>query len=210
MRLGLFYGSTLGHTAGVACRLAARLGPAVARTASVAGLTAGDLEGYDALVLGTSTWYLGALQDDWERFLGQLERADLRGVPVAFFGTGDQDGFPVTFVDAMGRLRERVAGRGADVRFGVSDDRRYDFGASRALLPDGRFCGLALDEDNQSALTDERLDRWAAQLGRELRLPREPARPRSRTLRVVGRVVDAGAFVERAAVRALRGAPIAR
>lgn len=172
MRIGLFYGSTLGRTAMVARRIARRLGSSVVeRVSSVAEIKAADLSGFDALVLGTSTWYLGALQDDWDAFCAELEGAELAGVPVVFFGVGDQTGFPSTFVDAMGALRERVSRCGADVRHGHAHDGRYTFRASRALLPDGRFCGLALDEDNQAHLTDERLDRWCAQLRRELRLP---------------------------------------
>ena len=32
---------------------------------------------------------------------------------------------------------------------------------------DGKFCGLALDEDNQEELTDVRISEWTADLKRE-------------------------------------------
>jgi len=45
----------------------------------------------------------------------------------------------------------------------------YDFTESKALR-DGKFVGLALDEDNQSDLTDERIKAWVAQLKPEFGL----------------------------------------
>ena len=40
---------------------------------------------------------------------------------------------------------------------------------------DGRFCGLALDDDNQAELTASRIRRWCEQLCAELGLRRERA-----------------------------------
>ncbi len=39
----------------------------------------------------------------------------------------------------------------------------YDFDASKAVK-NGQFVGLALDEDNQSELTESRITTWVAQL----------------------------------------------
>ena len=36
----------------------------------------------------------------------------------------------------------------------------------RALF-DGKFCGLAIDEDNESELTDQRLQAWVQQINAE-------------------------------------------
>jgi len=40
----------------------------------------------------------------------------------------------------------------------------YDHDDSKALLPDGRFCGLMLDEDNQSEESEGRANKWIEQL----------------------------------------------
>ena len=32
---------------------------------------------------------------------------------------------------------------------------------------DGKFCGLAIDEDNESELTDQRLQAWVQQINAE-------------------------------------------
>jgi len=62
----------------------------------------------------------------------------------------------------MGILEERIAAQGGTtVGYWPADG--YDFSASKALR-DGKFVGLALDEDNQSDLTASRIATWAAQL----------------------------------------------
>ena len=44
------------------------------------------------------------------------------------------------------------------------------FEASKGLYDDNHFLGVGLDEDNESHLTDERLDLWLAQVLQELAL----------------------------------------
>ena len=45
----------------------------------------------------------------------------------------------------------------------------HDFEESKAVI-DARFCGLALDEDSQSDLTEDRINAWPRQLKGELKL----------------------------------------
>jgi flavodoxin I len=45
----------------------------------------------------------------------------------------------------------------------------YDFSDSKALR-NGKFCGLALDDDNQPDLTDKRIQQWVGQLKTEFGL----------------------------------------
>lgn len=172
MRLALVYGSTLGRTARAARLLRDELGAGrVQRFGSVASLGPGALRDCDVVLLGCSTWYVGELQDDWAAMLDELGGLDLRGVRVGLFGMGDQLGFPDTYCDALGRLRELLAERGATLDLGLCTADGYAFRASRAQLPDGRLCGLALDDDNQPERTGLRVRRWARQLLRELGLP---------------------------------------
>ena len=46
----------------------------------------------------------------------------------------------------------------------------YDYKASQAMVDD-RFLGLALDQINQPALTEARVDAWLQQLASELKAP---------------------------------------
>jgi flavodoxin I len=46
----------------------------------------------------------------------------------------------------------------------------YHFEASKGLADDDHFIGLAIDEDRQPELTNERVDAWVKQIVEELSL----------------------------------------
>ena len=46
----------------------------------------------------------------------------------------------------------------------------YHFEASKGLADDKHFLGLAIDEDRQPELTNERVDKWVKQIFDELQL----------------------------------------
>ncbi|MCD8493393.1 MAG: flavodoxin domain-containing protein [Geovibrio sp.] len=104
----------------------------------------------------------GDLQDDWEALKKPLANADLSGKTVALFGSGDQDGYPDTFVDGIGILYDAGLLRQGDVVGFVSTD-GYSYDASLAER-DGEFVGLPIDEDNQADMTDERIKAWVASI----------------------------------------------
>ena len=91
---GIFFGSTMGTTEAVAADIAKQLGVADADVHNVADTPAGEVQKYDLLVLGSSTWGAGELQDDWYGFLDQLKAQDLSGKKVALFGCGDSGSYP--------------------------------------------------------------------------------------------------------------------
>ena len=64
-KTGIFYGSTTGTTESVARLIAEKLGVSPADVHDVSKLDAALAESYEALILGTSTWGDGELQDDW-------------------------------------------------------------------------------------------------------------------------------------------------
>jgi flavodoxin I len=158
--INIIYGSDSGTTRGIADAIAAKL--ANARTVDVKGATKGDFEAPDLVILGTPTYGLGDLQDDWARGLDLIAEADLTGRKVALFGTGDQSTYADTFVDGVGKLYDAVVARGAEV-IGFTSTEGYTFDASKAER-EGRFVGLILDEDNQRDLSKARIDAWIGQL----------------------------------------------
>ncbi|MDR0538122.1 MAG: flavodoxin [Tannerellaceae bacterium] len=164
IKIGIFYGSSGGNTKGIADRIAKKLGVGNGDIHDVAKATAGDLTAYDALLFGSSTWGLGDLQDDWEDYIKVVSRADLTGKKVALFGCGDSSSFPDTFCDAMGKIYLAVKDKASVGGFVETDG--YSFDSSEAVV-ENRFAGLALDEDNESHLTDERIEKWVAVLKRE-------------------------------------------
>jgi flavodoxin I len=116
---------------------------------------------YDLVILGTSTWGCGDMQDDWEPY-ADLPNINLAGRKAAVFGLGDQRGFSDTFVDAMARLAASLETAGATLIGSWLTD---GYGLSGSLaVRNGKFVGLALDEDSQSELTAGRLSAWTRQL----------------------------------------------
>lgn len=165
-KTGIFYGSTTGTTESVARLIADKLGIAPADVHEVSKVDVALVESYDALILGTSTWGDGELQDDWYDGLKVLQGAHLSGKIVALFGCGDSESYSDTFCDAMGLLYEGLKDSGCTF-VGAVDDSDYTYSASVAAA-DGKFVGLALDDVNESDRTDDRVSAWAAQLQAEL------------------------------------------
>lgn len=163
---GLFYGSSSGNTQSVAGMIARGLGIEGTDVIDVSKATPEMLRKYDILILGSSTWGLGDLQDDWEDFIGALEKADLSGKKVAVFGTGDSSSYPDSFCDAIGLVAEAAEKAGATLIGTEVDASGYVFDSSKALRDD-TFCGLPLDEDNEADKTGERVDRWVEKLKAE-------------------------------------------
>ena len=64
--IGIFYGSSTGTTSDLAQKIASALGVDSANVMDVANADAAAAAKYDVLLLGSSTWGLGDLQDDWE------------------------------------------------------------------------------------------------------------------------------------------------
>ena len=163
--IGIFYGSSTGTTEGIARRIAERLGINDKDIHDVAGASPANLVPYEVLLLGSSTWGAGDLQDDWEDFLGKIKGADLGGKLVGLFGCGDSASFSDTFCDALGTIRDGLRGTGCAF-IGATAADGYSFDSSTAV-EDGKFVGLALDEMNEDDQTDGRIDRWIDTLRRE-------------------------------------------
>lgn len=159
MATTLIYGSDSGATRAVANKIAKKI---PVKLVDIKKATPADFEDCDLLILGIPTYGGGELQVDWEERLDVMKEANLAGKKVALFGLGDQATYPDTFLDAMGALYDAVLDEGAEV-VGYADNEDFEFDASTALR-DGRFVGLALDQDNQSSKSDKRIAAWIARL----------------------------------------------
>jgi flavodoxin I len=163
MKIAIVYGSTTGKTEAIARQLQQHFDDA--DTINVENLDPTTLNRYELLICGTSTWGLGELQSDWEQMIESIAHVKLEGKKVAFFGLGDQVGFPDSFVDGIATLHQAFVQSGA-VSIGRWQDSGYVYAAS-AAAENGYFLGLPLDEDNQPGLTGERLRMWCEQLKAE-------------------------------------------
>lgn len=120
--------------------------------------TAEQIDGYSALIFGSPTLGDGEYPEPLLEFLPNFDDIDFSTKTVALYGLGDQEGYPDEFVDALGMLYEELEDREATL-IGQWPTDGYTYDSSKAEM-DGEFCGLVLDQDNQSSLTEERLAKW--------------------------------------------------
>ena len=157
------FGSSTGTCEAIAEKIAQKLGCEVM---DVQNLTAEVVESHENLILGTSTWGAGELQNDWYDGLKVLQGADLSGKTIALFGCGDCESYSDTFVGGIGELYNAIKASGA--RFvGAVDTDGYTFDDSEAVI-DGKFIGLPLDDVNEDDKTDTRIDAWIAEISPNL------------------------------------------
>ena len=167
--IGLFFGTQTGNTQTEAEIIQKEFGGEYVVTLNdISQAELNDFNDYTYIIIGCPTWNIGELQSDWESFYDELDNIDFSGKKVAYFGAGDQVGYPDSFQDAIGILEEKISEKGGETVGYWSTD-GYEFTESKAVR-DGKFVGLALDEDNQSDLTNERIQAWVAQLKQEFGL----------------------------------------
>ncbi len=165
-KVGIFYASDTGNTEVIAERLQAAFGEDNAQIFDVSDADASDMEPFTNLIFSSPTWGSGDLQDDFEEFMEEINEADLSGKTIALFGLGDGVTYEDTFVDAMGQIYEALEEKECKIVGSVSTE-GYEYDESMAEKEEGKFVGLALDEDNQDDLTDERIANWVSQLKNE-------------------------------------------
>lgn len=165
MKYGIFYGSQTGTTADVAKKIAAALGVADSDIHNVADTAPDKLGDYDVIVLGTSTWGNGEIEDDWYDFLDGAQSLDLSDKKMALFGCGDET-MADTFCNGVHDLYKRMKRTGAKL-IGKYTAVPFKFDKSEAVDSLHFALGLLLDEVSHADLTDARISDWAAQVRKE-------------------------------------------
>ena len=167
--IGLFYGTDTGNTERIAKRIKelaeAKLGEGSIDLLEIYKKKREDMAKYSLLILGMPTWYDGELQGDWEEFILEMQQIDFSGKKVAFFGLGDQYGYSSYFCDALGLFAEIVE-KNKGTLIGAWPITGYEHDYSKAQRGD-HFVGLCIDEDNQSELSEERMQQWVEQITAE-------------------------------------------
>ena len=151
------FGSSTGTCENIANTIGEKLG---AEVINVTDFSADTVANYDNLILGTSTWGAGELQDDWYDGVKVLKAADLSGKTIAIFGCGDSESYSDTYCSGMKEIYD--AAEGAKILPGVSTD-GYTFDDSEAVV-DGAFVGRALDDVNEDDQTEGRIDAWLGEI----------------------------------------------
>lgn len=161
-KIGIFYGSTAGVTEEIAEKIAEYFDE---ESCDLYNMEEDfddfdDMLKYDYLLLGSSTWGAGEIQNDWRDPLVDMEeeKPDFSGKVVALFGAGDCQDHGENFVSALGTLYDYFKSAGATI-VGNVPTKDYTFKESFAVR-DGKFVGLPIDEVNESEKTEERIASW--------------------------------------------------
>lgn len=165
-KIGLFYVESAVKSSRIAKKIREEFGAEYIDMIPVENAWSNDFQAYDNLIAGVSTWFDGELHTYWDELLPELESLNLKGKKVALFGLGDQVNYPDNFVDGLGILGEAFERGGARL-VGFTSIEDYAFNNSRALRGE-QWCGLVIDIENQSKLTDQRITKWCEQLKKEL------------------------------------------
>ena len=161
-KIGLFYAANAVKTSQVAKKIRKVLGAENVDIIPAEQAWGNDFEAYDNLIIGVSTWFDGELPTYWDELIPELETLDLKGKRVALFGLGDQVNYPDNFADGLGLLGDAFEKAGASL-VGFTPTKDYSFNRSKALRGN-EWCGLVLDFENQSEMTDGRIKAWCDRL----------------------------------------------
>ena len=166
MKIGLFYGSTTCYTEIAAEKIQQHFSDELTvELFNIKDTPLADCQQFDLLIFGISTWDYGEIQEDWESHWAEISTLNLSNKVIALFGMGDQIGYTDWFQDALGMLHDEINAQAITQLGFWPNDSNYEFEASKALTEDGKqFVGLALDEDSQYELSDERIATWVEQV----------------------------------------------
>lgn len=164
-KIGLFYGTEATKTGLVAKKIQEAFGDDMIDVIAIEKAWQKDFDKYENIIAGTSTWFDGELPTYWDELRSELESLKLKGKKIALFGLGDQVKYPDNFADGIGILADIFESVGGKI-VGMTSPKDYTFEHSLALKG-GKFRGLAIDFENQSGKTDQRVKDWCEQLKKE-------------------------------------------
>ncbi len=161
MKFTIVFASATGHTEDIAERLDQLLPDSELKELSDFQ-DIKDIEACEALICCTPTWNTGSdvkrSGTAWDEHIEQIPTLNCSGKPVAIVGLGDSAAFSKFFCDAMEELYTAFQKAGGKSIGHVSGE-DYIFDDSKSMI-NGMFCGLPIDEDNESEKTQDRLESW--------------------------------------------------
>ncbi len=106
-----------------------------------------ELLNYDLILLGSSTWNFGELQQNMKAFEPELQKLNLAGKFAAAFGSGDKQGYADYFCKAVDILEEDLLRCGAEI-----------------VMP-----SLKVDESEDRDKREEIIKKWTEELVKEVK-----------------------------------------
>ena len=170
MTVGIYFATTTGKTEDIAERIHGLLDGAESPKDISDVDDLNELTSHDGIICGIPTWNTGADSERsgtaWDTILDEIGELNLSGKKVAIFGLGDSSTYTENYCDAMEELHRYFQKAGATM-VGYVSSSEYTFDESKSIIGES-FCGLPLDEDSESDMTDDRISQWANQLKNEI------------------------------------------
>ena len=117
MKVLIAYGSTTGTTESISELIKQNMNHDV-QIINIREVKEEEIKAADTVLLGSSTWGYGELQDDFSDYIDLIDSSTYGGKNVAVFGAGDADGFADVFCEAVNIISEKLESAGANI---VSD-----------------------------------------------------------------------------------------
>lgn len=118
--------------------------------------------------LGNDTWNSGIQDPDSANLHKIICNCDFSGKKIALFGLGNAIMYPSHFIDDVGIFAEYLEQNKAII-VGYTSTEEFTFKDSKALRGD-KFCGLAIDFDNEPEKTTPKIETWISQLRKEFEI----------------------------------------
>ena len=144
-KIVLIYGSTTGNTETLAESVKEGLESSGVEIVvkEVSTSNPEEMKDYDGIVLGSSTWGEGELQDDFVDFEEGMGKVKLESKKAAVFGPGDSEIYADSFCAAVDILEERLKNCGAEI---VSGSLKIDGDVEAAALEKAREWGKQIGQ----------------------------------------------------------------
>lgn len=122
-KITIIFGSSTGNTEKVALMIKDHLIGFDTEVINVVNSNASMIKTADLVLLGSSTWGYGEIQDDFLDFYDSMNTDLLGGKNVGVFGCGDSQSFSDVFCKAVDLIIEKASDCGASV---LGDELRVD------------------------------------------------------------------------------------
>lgn len=163
-KIGIFYGSNTGKTVAIADEIEFNLKKENYEIINVKN-GVDKIKEFNNLILLTPTYGVGEIQPDWKANLYKLRNIDFSGKKIALVGLGNQLAFGESFVGGMRILYDIVSRNNGEI-IGFTSTKGYHYEETKSVI-NGKFVGLALDENNQDDETPDRITKWINSIKKE-------------------------------------------
>ena len=153
--VGIFYASKGGVTENFAKIIASKLG---ADLHNMKDAAVDAIAEYKNVILMASSYYFGAIQEDWGSKIKLLHTIDFTNKTVALVGIGGAERHADSFCSGIADFKDKIGTNGVKY-IGEVDASDYNFTFSRAQVGQ-KMMGLCLDKGNGEEKNNARINAW--------------------------------------------------